>query len=466
VNKIKYLRYIRSACGTVALAAMMVANSAQAFCGFYVGKADASLFNDASQVIMARHDASTTITMLNDYKGTLTEFAMVVPVPEVLKKEQIKVVDKKIFERIDAYTAPRLAEYFDPDPCQARRELSMSRVAPAAAPSGRVMEDRAKALGVKIEAQYTVGEYDIVILSAKESGGLERWLNLNKYRIPKGASKALQPYIRQGLKFFVAKVNLKEQVKTGSTLLRPLQFTFNSEKFMLPIRLGTINAQGPQDLVIYMLTKNGRVETTNYRTVKLPANMDLPVFLRSEFTQFYKAMFNEQAKREALKVVFTEYFWDMSWCDPCAADPLSTEELKEAGVSWLPEQHLTPGQAAPGVPAPMIRRPVPGGAQQAMVTRLHVRYSAETFPEDLMFQETKDRQNYQTRYVLRHAWKGDENKCEAAKPYFEQLAQRQEREVQTLSNLTGWDINDIRQKAGLKTGALIDGVRARLALWK
>jgi hypothetical protein len=447
----------------------MIANSAQAFCGFYVGKADASLFNDASQVIMARHDQSTTITMLNDYKGTLTEFAMVVPVPEVLKKEQIKVVDKKIFDRIDAYTAPRLAEYFDPDPCQARLEMRMQRApAPAAAPSSRT--DAAKALGVKIEAQYTVGEYDIVILSAKESGGLERWLNLNKYRIPKGASKALQPYIRQGLKFFVAKVNLKEQVKTGSTLLRPLQFTFNSEKFMLPIRLGTINAQGPQDLVIYMLTKNGRVETTNYRTVKLPANMDLPVYLREEFSPFYKAMFNEQAKREALKVVFTEYFWDMGWCDPCAADPLSTDELKEAGVSWLPEQHLTPGQAAPGVPAPMMRRPMGntagGGAQQAMVTRLHVRYSAETFPEDLMFQETKDRQNYQTRYVLRHAWKGDQNKCEAAKPYFEQLVQRQEREAQTLANLTGWNINDIRQKAGLKTGALIDAARARLAFWK
>lgn len=460
--------YLCSKCtikAALACAALAVTAQAHAFCGFYVGKADAGLFNDASQVIMARHDERTTITMLNDYKGTPTEFAMVVPVPEVLKQEQVRVIDKKIFDRIDAYTAPRLAEYFDPDPCQVRREMMMQR-APASASmdaSGRL--GAAKALGVKIEAQYTVGEYDIVILSAKESGGLETWLRLNKYRMPQGASKALQPYIRQGLKFFVAKVNLKEQVKTGSTLLRPLQFTFNSEKFMLPIRLGTVNAQGPQDLVIYMLTKSGRVETTNYRTVKLPANMDLPVYLRSEFASFYKAMFNEQAKREAMKVVFTEYFWDMSWCDPCAADPLSTEELKEAGVSWLLQQHVTPNPGSPGAPAPLMRRP-PRGAQQAMVTRLHVRYSAETFPEDLMFQETKDRQNYQTRYVLRHAWKGDENKCEQAKPYLDRVADRQEREAQTLSNLTGWDINDIRQRAGLKTSAIIDGLLERAAFWK
>ncbi|MGE3647527.1 MAG: DUF2330 domain-containing protein, partial [Reyranellaceae bacterium] len=88
-----------------------------AFCGFYVGKADASLFNQASQVILARDGDHTVITMLNDYKGDLTEFALVVPVPVVLKREQVKVVDKKIFERIDGYSSPRLAEYYDRDPC-------------------------------------------------------------------------------------------------------------------------------------------------------------------------------------------------------------------------------------------------------------------------------------------------------------------------------------------------------------
>jgi hypothetical protein len=108
-----------------ALGLAVLPNGAHAFCCFYVGKADAVQFNDASQVIMARHDERTTIAMLNDYKGTLAEFAMVVPVPEVLKKDQIKVVDRKIFDRIDAYTGPRLADHFDPDPCQVRRELSM-----------------------------------------------------------------------------------------------------------------------------------------------------------------------------------------------------------------------------------------------------------------------------------------------------------------------------------------------------
>ena len=94
-----------------------------AFCGFYVGKADAKLYNQASQVVLARHENKTVVSMLNDYQGDLKEFAMVIPIPEVLKEGQIHVGDRKLFERIDAYSAPRLVEYHDPNPCH-RYELS------------------------------------------------------------------------------------------------------------------------------------------------------------------------------------------------------------------------------------------------------------------------------------------------------------------------------------------------------
>jgi hypothetical protein len=170
--------------------------------------------------------------------------------------------------------------------------------APAPAMRSNAEASRDKALGVTVEAQYTLEEYDIVSLSATQSDGLETWLGENGYKIPKGASAALKPYINQGMKFFVAKVNLKEQLKTGYTTLRPLQFAFESEKFMLPMRLGMLNAapDKPQDLIIYLLTKDGRVESSNYRTVKLPANMNLPFFIKPKFQDFYKAMFDSQVQ--------------------------------------------------------------------------------------------------------------------------------------------------------------------------
>ncbi len=388
-----------------AAALTLIAPSALAFCGFYVGKADANLFNEASQVVMVRDGDRTTITMRNDYKGDLTEFAMVVPVPEVLSEDSIKVVDNVLFERIDAYSAPRLAEYYDANPCHALRERKNGALGrmPQSLAMDAVRTKAEEERGVTVEAEYTIGEYDVVILSAKESNGLELWLRENGYRIPDGAAQALAPYIRQDLKFFVAKVNLAEQAKTGSNYLRPMQFSFRTGKFMLPIRLGMLNARGPQDLVLWVLTRTGRVESTNYRTVRLPANMDIPTYVKGDFRTFYKALFDAQAKREEYRVIFTEYVWNMSWCDPCAANPL---------------------------------------------TPLHVRYTAETFPEDLVFQETKDRANYQARYVLRHPIKIAADACPAAGPYLDQVAERQEREAKILATLTGWDVDAIRARMG------------------
>ncbi len=256
----------------------------------------------------------------------------------------------------------------------------------------------------------------------------------NGYRIPDGAAAVLASYIKQKMHFFVAKVNLVEQSKLGFTYLRPLQVAYNSKKFMLPVRLGTVNANGPQDLVIYALTRKGRVETTNYRTVKLPTGMDIPIYVKDEFADFYRAMFEQQVKKEEMRCVFTEYAWDRGWCDPCAADPLSTEELRKLGVFWQANQ----SDARRG-----------RGSGDVYVTRLHVRYDRAHFPEDLVFQETGDRENFQGRYVLRHPWQG-EAKCDAAKQYFEELPKRQEKEAQTLASLTGWELEKIREKMQLK----------------
>jgi hypothetical protein len=301
-----------------------------AFCGFYVAKADVSLFNQASQVIIARDGNRTILTMANDFKGDVKEFAIVVPVPTVIKKEQVKVGNSKILARLDAFTAPRLVEYFDSDPCA---PVMLERALPFSGGAGGESErSKADALGVTIEEKFTVGEYDILILSAKESAGLETWLNQNGYRIPPGAREVLRPYIRDNMKFFVAKVNLQELEKSDSQFLRPLLIAYESPKFMLPIRLGMVNANGDQDLIVYLLSPNGQTEVTNYRTVKIPTDKEIPLFIKDDFANFYRAMFQNSYMKEGQNVAFVEYAWDMGSCDPCSAEPLNPQELKDAGV--------------------------------------------------------------------------------------------------------------------------------------
>ena len=94
--------------------------------------------------------------------------------------------------------------------------------------------------------------------------------------------------------------------------------------------------------------------------------------------------------------------------------------------------------------------PSSGGASQdnqpTFLSRLHVRYDAAHFPEDLVFQETADQQTFQGRYVLRHPWKGA-SQCAEATRYSAALTARQEKEAQNLAQLTGWSIDEIRRKA-------------------
>ena len=434
---------------------------ASAFCGFYVAKADTGLFNESSQVVMVRDGDRNVMTMSSDFKGDVNEFAMVMPVPTVLKREQIHVTDNAIIEHLDGYSAPRLVEYFDENPCSP--PIMYKNMAPMTATA--MMEDsasvkrRAKSLGVTIEAQYTVGEYDIMLLSAKQSGGLLTWLTEQGYKLPKGAESVVGSYLKQNMKFFVAKVNLKEFNKSGFTRLRPIQIAYNYQRFMLPIRLGTVNSEGKQELFIYGLSRKGRIETTNYRTVKLASDVEIPAYIKDEnqFADFYRDMFRTQVKKENNKAVFLEYAWDMNWCDPCAADPLSNKELRELGVFWVDDNDEKQS---------MPRRRPSSQAKDVYLTRLHVRYDQQNFPEDLSFQTTGNRENFQGRYIIRHPWKGGET-CDAATNYFENiLPTRRNKEAKTLANLTGWDINEIREKMKLPKNQLSNQSGNNSDWWK
>jgi hypothetical protein len=227
------------------------------------------------------------------------------------------------------------------------------------------------------------------------------------------------------MKFFVAKVNLEEFDRNGFNELRPLMMAFESSKYMLPIRLGMMNAQQSQDLIVYILSPEGQAEVTNYRTVKIPSNIDIPEFIEEEFGDFYTTMFEQDYQRQGRDDIFLEYAWDMSSCDPCSAPTLTKEELKDAGVFWGQDSYLP----------------------QVFITRLHVRYTRDKFPEDLKFHTTANRQLFQGRYVIRHPFRDEKSlTCDAAADYLNTTYRRQEDEVSTLAKLTGWLASDIRKK--------------------
>ena len=409
------------------LSALLWTSAAQAFCGFYVAKADGSLYNQSSKVVFVRDRNRSVITMSSDYRGEARDFAMIVPTPKVLKRDDIRTVKAETVDHLDAYTAPRLVEYLDHDPCSEPVVEVPVVVEETTGLFGRSRKQepiyqRADALGVRIKAKYAVGTYDILILDAKQSDGLTTFLTNEGYKLPDGAERVLANYIEAGMKFFVARVNLERHAASETQELPPLQIAFKSRNFMLPIQLGKLNAETQQDALFFMLSRKGRVEVENYRARSLPTDTRIPVFVEQMFPHFYRSTFARTVG--SYGGIVMEYAWDMQWCDPCAADPLSQDELQELGVTWL-----QPGDTA---------------AQDVYVTRLHAQYSKYQMRQDLIFRETDNRENFQGRYVMNKPFEGNIS-CEAGERYVARVRQRLRREAVDLAEITGWDIRTIER---------------------
>ena len=382
--------------------------SARAFCGFYVAGGESSLFNDATQVVLMRKGQRTVLSMQNNYQGPPENFAMVIPVPVVLEQDNVKTLPPELFAKIDNLSAPRLVEYWEQDPCMPDY-YDDDFATGNAAPEDAVDDGGTGGGGVVVEAEFEVGEYEIVILSTDDATALESWLTTNEYTIPEGASDAFDPYVQGGSYFFVAKVKADEVTfRDGNAVLSPLRFYYDTPTFSLPIKLGLINAQGSQDLIVYTLGEEQRYEVANRPNVTIPTNIEVINEVRDDFGTFYRTLFAETIAQNPGAAV-TEYSWASSSCDPCPGPTLDQIDIATLGGDVVGETNEW-------------------SWRNWTLTRIHLRYDASTLGDDLVFAEAEpifggrevyneDREletgsgpgwtnNFQGRYIIRHRWDG------------------------------------------------------------
>jgi hypothetical protein len=394
------------------------ASVAHAFCGFYVSGSGAKMSNDATQVVLMRDGTRTVLSMQNDFKGPLEDFAMVIPVPVVLHEKDVKTLSNEVFAHVESLGSPRLVEYWEQDPCpvDSDKGTMMPDIRNGAARMSKADDEKPmpKKESVKIEAKFDVAEYQILILSATDSTGLEDWLKTNHYKIPDGAEPLLRPYVEGGSKFFVAKVDPKKvhmvdasAGSPGHAALSPIRFHYDSEDFSLPIRLGMANSSGKQDLIVNILSKAKRFEVANYKNVFVPTNFDVRSSVKPRFAEFYAALFDKTIEANPGAVV-TEYAWTASrgyHCDPCPELDVTTQDIATLGGDVIGSDI----------------------ENNFVLTRLHARYGKRDMKDDLRFREAKpvtggretysksgieygaapSEQNFfQARYAVRHWWTG------------------------------------------------------------
>ncbi len=401
----------------IASLVLAAAHDASAACGFYTAPSKASgaaLINDADQVALMREGTRFALTMSTNYKGPLEDFAMVVPVPVVLKKENVKTLSPAIFTHLEKLTAPRVVEYDERDPCFNPPPVQ-SATAPGGAPGMGYGGGGGKgggAHGVTVEAAFVVGEYEVLVLSAKESDGLEKWLKEHDYRIPDGAAAALAPYVSAQQKFVVTKIDSKKVLRdaSGAVVLSPIRFVYETTDFRLPVRLGLLNAPkgGKQDLIIYLLSRGKRMESANYANVTIPTNVDVDASALTKLQPFYAALFDATLQKAGGKALVTEYVWGAEGCGyPCTTEALQGSEVGKLGADELFKGDLD--------------------LSEFVLTRLHTRYDGSTLSDDIVFRTAEplaggrlgdpgaddDKpvtmggvDQFQARYAVRHPWTG------------------------------------------------------------
>ncbi|MFN7145502.1 MAG: DUF2330 domain-containing protein [Myxococcota bacterium] len=402
----------------LALAMFWAAGPAAAFCGTYVGDGASTLTNRASQIVIAREQGWTTLTMFNDYQGDLANFGLVVPIPDGVTSEDVRLSSRDLLEKLEGYSQPRVVSYTCDDWYGVSEEARAAAGNQAWSGSGggcggginygaRPPADdsglAADTSGVVIEDQFDLGEYTAWIVSAEGGDGLSSWLNGQGFTIDAATGEVLGDYVEAGSHFLALRVDL-DRLDDGDQWLSPLQVTYYApDAWTLPLRLGAANSAGVQDLVLYTLTAQdaGRVGIANYPETPAPAAeclLDLgDAPLADWYEQQFEAATGLPARPEDLDgrtgmAWVTEYGWSAGKCDPCtSAGPLQLEEMAALGFQ--------------------------GGAYGSYFTRLHLRYTPDAMRQDIVLHESGLTANTQVRYV-QHAWEleSDLPRCDGTVP--------------------------------------------------
>lgn len=352
------------------LASLLLPSPAAAFCGTYVSSYEEAPTNAASEVAIVRQGNRTTLTVANDVQGETSDFAMVIPVPEVLAEDQIHVVDPTVFDRLRDYSNPREVSYTCED--FARDDLDNDSLDSGTADTADTAADT-----VEVEAQYIVGEYEVVILSATESTGLVTWLQDNGYYVPETSAELLGEYIEGGAFFFAARVRPDAGIESGQ-MLSPLQFSYTSEPFGLPVRIGTLNSPGEQDLRIYAITdyEQGAVGISNYDRVDIDHDCMWQPEGEETLTAYYDRQLDDAFGNIAGAEWVTEYSWGNGNCDPCTGVIPSDDDVYSVG--YQPDYHM---------------------GMYYWFTRIRMRYSPDTAHQDLVLYETRTHEQTQMRFI-------------------------------------------------------------------
>jgi len=256
----------------------------------------------AAGVFVVRDGTRTVLTMETVYDGPPEEVSMLIPVRTPIERDDVHTVPGHLFRNLDRRTAPKVRHVW-PACRRRRRPVSMaarasSDVASPFAESAPTREQIEEEYDIDIVDEWEVQEYDITLLGAEQSAGLFRYLRDQDLALPSGGQEVLQAYIQNDFRFVLAKADPERAHRLGDEMmLSPIQIEYQSDELQVPVRLGTLNSPGEQELLLYVLSTEGRFELANRPNVEAPTDLRLRADAAGSVAELYESLTDEVFRR-------------------------------------------------------------------------------------------------------------------------------------------------------------------------
>jgi hypothetical protein len=394
----------------------------------------------STNVFLMQKDGASVITVHPDYQGPLREFAVIIPVPKDVTKDRVTTLKREYGDRVAQVSAPKYAEFWEMDPCDTEtpheQEWERSRKANAdTAFMGTVKTDPtkkvAKEMLLDVEAKKKEGEYKETFIGAADA--LKKWLEGKDYKLPSGGAESLAAYEKQGFQFLALDVDVNRMELVGSdrASLSPIRFWTKETVTSLPTRFGLPSAAKKQELLLFTLVPEKRMQITNYKTKATPTNLSVTekyqekasgrnVNLKERMSELFVGIHDRFLEKNP-NTFLLEYAWSTADCGkPCPTEPILPHELLSLGAdvfeAALPDEVRNPEPPEPtekenaklegalaGAKTPAEKKEVKEtwendrkelAARKGIIerneyilSRLHYRYDAAAMPKDIELAE-------------------------------------------------------------------------------
>jgi hypothetical protein len=416
---------------TAVVALLLLAAPARALPAVFVGQDGARRVSHTAHVVLMLHDDVSVVTIMADYAGPMTPFAVILPVPSDVTLQRVQSVKREFIDRVEEVSAPRFHTFYEMDPCQpglARQQWEEKFTAGPGpgflaapfVPPADAQWKVPKEVSIPVEPVFKgeESEFRYELLAESEIEQVATWLERRGYRLSPAARNALNRYLLAKLGLLVAEVNLAnvELVGADSVQLGGIRYWSRQPVTTMPCTLGLLNSAQVQDLFLYVLHRDRRFEVKNYGNVLLPTNLRVDAGAEERVAQLYNALFDFETARHPGAFV-SEFAWSTAGCgQPCSNAPLQVRELLSLGGDVLeaetvpqaeqlpeppeeteeerqkfeneieplkPAERLKARQQRKKVRRELARRRALIARQHYTLTRLHYRYQPQALPRDI-----------------------------------------------------------------------------------